>query len=352
MIINEIIDGDTEQIIEENYGLSKLYNKTVLITGASGMIGSYFLYTLMKLNENYNANIKIIPLIRNLNKLHEDITSKNYIFPIVQDVIEKINYEKNVDYLIHAAGPASPKIMKEKPVETNFANTIGTANTLMFANEHDTKGYLFISSREIYGDPINNEKYFTENSFGYVNHLIPRNGYAEGKKAAENMCIGFKEEYGLNTKIVRLAHTYGPGMSINDSRVQADFLKNFLHDEDIELNSDGSSIRTYTYISDAISAMFKILLNGKNNVYNVSDERNEVSIKELAETIVNIYPEKNLKLKFNIKNKEKNQGYASFKQGILSSKKIRNELKWNAKYSVHDGFKRTIEFLKLTTPNK
>ncbi len=347
MIINRIIDEDTQQIIDENNGLTELFNTTVLITGATGMIGSYFVYTLMKLNEDYGANIKIIPLIRNLKKLPEEVISKNYIFPIVQDVTEKINYENDVDYIIHAASPASPKIMKEKPVETNFANTIGTANTLSFAKEHNTKKYLFISSREIYGAPLENQEYFTEKSFGIVDQLIPRNAYAEGKKAAENMCVGFKQEYGLDTKIVRLAHTYGPGMSIYDGRVQADFLKNLFNEENIVLNSDGSSIRTYTYISDAISAMFKIILKSSEQVYNVSDERNEVSIRELAETMIKIIPEKNLKLVFNIEEEDKDAGYAPFKFGLLSSEKIRKELGWNAKYTVFEGFKRTLEFLKI-----
>lgn len=347
MIINRIIDEDAQQIIDENDGLKELYNSTVMITGATGMIGSYFVYTLMKLNEDYGANVKIIPLVRNLNRLNKEVIAKNYVYPIVQDVTEKITYDDNVDYIIHAASPASPKIMKEKPVETNFANTLGTANTLMFAKENAAKKYLFISSREIYGAPLENQEYFSEDSFGIIDQLVPRNAYAEGKKAAENMCVGFKKEYGLDTKIVRLAHTYGPGMSVDDGRVQADFLKNLLNEENIVLNSDGSSIRTYTYISDAVSAMFKIILKSKDMVYNVSDERNEVSIRELAETMVEILPEKNLKLEFNIEDEDKDAGYAPFKFGLLSSEKIRNELKWNAKYSVFEGFKRTLEFLKI-----
>ena len=347
MIINRIIDEDAQQIIDENNKLTELYNSSVMVTGASGMIGSYFVYTLMKLNEDYDANIKIIPLIRNLYKLDEEILSKDYVHPIVQDVTEKINYENDVDYIIHAASPASPKIMKEKPVETNFANTLGTAQTLIFAKNHNTKKYLFISSREIYGAPLENQEHFTEDSIGIMDQLIPRIAYAESKKAAENMCVGFNKEYGLDTKIVRLAHTYGPGMSVDDGRVQADFLKNLLNEEDIVLNSDGSSIRTYTYISDAISAMFKIILKSKDMVYNVSDERNEVSIRELAETMIQILPEKELKLVFNIKEEDNDAGYAPFKFGLLSSEKIRNELNWNAKYSVFEGFKRTLEFLKM-----
>ena len=345
MIINEIIDEDAEQIIMENNGLNELYNKTVMITGASGMIGSYFLYTLLKLNEMFDANIKVVPLVRKLNKLNEVVINDVNVDPVVQDVTKNIQYEGDLDFLIHAASPASPKIMKEKPVETNFANTLGTANTLMLANEKNIEGYLFISSREIYGQPLENQEYFTEESFGFIDQLIPRNAYAEGKKAAENMCIGFNEEYGLNTKITRLAHTYGPGMSIYDGRVQADFLKNLVNGEDIVLNSDGSSIRTYTYVSDAVSAMFKILLKSNDIVYNVSDLNNEVSIKELAEIMANI-PEKKLKLIFDISD-ENDHGYAPFKFGLLSCDKIQNELNWKAKYSVEEGFKRTYDYLKL-----
>lgn len=347
MIINEIIDKDCEQIIEENNGLEELRNKTFLITGASGMVGSYFVYVLMKLNEKYNSNITIIPVVRNINKLNEQVLDDPYVHPIVQDVCDKMEYEGNVDYIVHAASPASPKIMKEHPVETNFANTIGTANTLKFALDKKVDGYLYISSREIYGQPLPGQTLFTEyGPLGQVDPLVPRNGYAEGKKAAENMCSGFKQEYGLNTKIVRLAHTYGPGMSIYDGRVQADFLKNVVNHENIVLKSDGSSIRTYTYISDAISAMFKVLLHGEDIVYNIADERCETSIRKLAETMVEIYPERGLQLIFDIPESNKNQGTAAFTLGILSSEKIRNELGWNAKYSIKDGFKRTLEHIE------
>lgn len=344
-IVNEdakdIIDFCTPELLE-----SKLKNKTVLITGASGMIGSYISYTIIKLNELYNTNTKIIALDRNIDKLDNYIKNNKNVTTVTGDITNHLEIEGTIDYIIHAASPASPKIMKEAPVETNFANTIGTANTLILAKEKKASGYVFISSREIYGEPLEGQELFTEyGPLGLVDPLVPRNGYAEGKKAAENMCSGFKEEYNLNTKIVRLAHTYGPGMSINDGRVQADFLKNVLNNEDIVLKSDGSSIRTYTYIADAIKAILLVLLKSNDIVYNIADEQSVTSIKNLAEILVKINPEKNLKLVFDIP-KEELKGTAAFKTGILSTEKIRKELNWEPKYNLEDGFKRTIKHLE------
>lgn len=348
MVYSKIVDEDVKEIIEyctPELLLNKLKDKTVLITGAYGMIGSYFVYTLLKLNELYNANIKIKALIRSKRKLEEKLNNP-FIEIIIQDVIETIKIDGPVDYIIHAASPASPKIMKEHPVETNFANTIGTANTLKLALEKNAEGFLFISSREIYGEPANGQEKFTEDGpLGQVDPLVPRNGYAEGKKAAENMCSGFKEEYGLNTKIVRLAHTYGPGMSIYDGRVQADFLKNVMNNENIVLKSDGSSVRTYTYIADAIKAMVLVLLKSEDIVYNIADEDSKTSIRELAETLVDIKKKENLKLVFDIP-KEENKGCAAFKMGILSTRKIRKELGWNPKYGIKEGFERTVKHLE------
>ena len=344
--MNEILKEDIYQIIDENKGLEELKNKSFLITGASGMIGSYFANTLYILNKEYNYNIKINLLVRDKNKLPDYLKEDPNVNIIIGDVTNPISIEDNIDYIIHAASPASPLIMKEHPVETNFANTIGTANTLVLAKNKKASGYLFISSREIYGEPRENQEYFYEiGPYGDVDPLVPRNGYAEGKKAAENMCMGFKAEYGLNTKIARLAHTYGPGMSIYDGRVQADFLKNIINEEDIVLKSEGKPIRTYTYISDAISAMFMILLKSIDTVYNISSMNSVTSIRELAEKLVKL-SDKDLKLVFDIPKENTNTGSSSFMKGILSSEKLTNELGWNPKYDIESGFKRTIKYLK------
>ena len=339
--MNKIIYEDSLQIIHDN-DMEKLRNKSFLITGASGMIGSYIAYVLKTLNDTLNMNIHIILNVRNKNKLNNIFLCDKNVEIIIQDVTEKFNISGNIDYIVHAASPASPKIMKDYPFETNAANTIGTYNTLMLAKEKKAN-YLFISSREIYGEPnANIDIFYEDGPLGQVNPLVPRNGYAEGKKTAENMCASMHEEYGINTKIVRLAHTYGPGMSITDGRVQADFLNNVLHNEDIIMKSEGAAVRTYTYISDAVNGIFKVLLSSNDMVYNISDDK-EITIKELALVLVSL--SENSKLVMNI-DKSLEKGSASFKRGILSNKKIKEELNWYPKYNVYDGFKRTLEYLK------
>ena len=343
--MNCILKEDLPRIVKQNINWNALKNKSVMVTGASGMVGSYFVRTLLELNESMNMGIKVIGVVRNVKKVAEDIKDNAYVELLSHDVTKPFNYDGNVDYIIHAASPASPSIMKDDPVGTVAANTLGAFYTLQLAHEKKSEGYMFISSREIYGQPYPGQEFFDENSYGFVNPLDPRSCYPEGKKAAETMCSSFKSQYGLNTKIARLAHTYGPGMSIYDGRVQADFLKNVLFNENIVLKSEGTSVRTYTYIADAIAGMFYVLLNSDDMVYNIGDENGKVSIKELAELLVKITPEKKLKLIFDIP-KEKNNGCAPFTGGILSSAKLR-KLGWNPNNTLEEGFLRTIHYLEI-----
>lgn len=343
--MNRVLEDDLKTIIAEDLSWEKLKNKTVMITGASGMVGSYMLYVLLMLNDEKHYGIKVDAVMRNVNKLPEEIRNREDVNVVVADVTKDIPDVGDIDYIIHAASPASPLIMQNQPVETIAANTIGTFKTLELAKEKNAEGYLFISSREIYGQPDEGQEFFYENTYGFVDQLNPRSCYSEGKKAAETMCVCFHEEYGLNTKIARLAHTYGPGMSIYDGRVQADFLKNVYYNEDIVLKSEGTAVRTYTYIADAIAGMYRILLDSEDIVYNIGNEAGKVSIRDLAEILVSIYPERGLKLVFDIP-EGGTKGTAPYTLGILSSEKLR-KLGWNPKYSVKDGFKRTLEYLEL-----
>ena len=157
------------------------------------------------------------------------------------------------------------------------------------------------------------------------------------------MCISFKEQYGLNVKIARPAHTYGPGMSIYDGRVQADFLKNVVNNENIIMKSTGEAIRTYTYIRDVISAIFLVLLDSDEVVYNIADEETKITIKGLAELLINLYPERNLKLIMEVDEEQK--GCAPFKLGVIDSSKLK-KLGWKPTLSIEEGFRRTVEYIE------
>lgn len=343
--MNEVLREDLEMITGEEIAWSRLKGKHVLITGAGGMIGTYMLQALTLLNDRYGYGITVLAMLRNPDKLPEEVRSRKDVKILVHDVTEKIHMEEAADYVIHAASPASPLIMRNQPVETVAANTLGTFHTLMLAKEKKAEGYLYISSREIYGQPEEGQEFFTESTYGFVDPLNVRSCYPEGKKAAETMCVCFHEEYGLNVKIARLAHTYGPGMSIYDGRVQADFLNNVYHGQDIVLKSEGTAVRTYTYIADAVTGLFRVLLDAPDIVYNIGNEDGKVSIRQLAEIMVGIYPERNLKLVFDIP-EGGTKGTAPFTLGILSSEKLRSA-GWNPRYSVKEGFARTLRYLEL-----
>lgn len=344
-MMNRILDEDMLDIIKQPVNWDKLENKTVMITGASGMVGSYFVRTLLKLNEVRNMNVRVICVARNIKKIGEDILENGAVEVLSHDVTKPFEYADDIDYIIHAASPASPLIMKDSPVDTIAANVLGTYYTLELAREKNVDGYMFISSREIYGQPDENQEFFTEDTYGFVDPLDPRSCYPEGKKAAETMCASYRAQYGLNVKAARLAHTYGPGMSIYDGRVQADFLKNVLFNEDIVMKSEGLAVRTYTYIADAAAGMFLILLNGTDIAYNIGDEKAKISIRGLAELLVKITPERGLSVRLDIP-QEGTKGCAPFTLGILDSSKLR-ALGWEPENTIEQGFKRTIEYLEI-----
>ncbi len=343
--MNKILEEDLQMIINSGDYFEKLNNKTVLVTGFKGMIGSYLTKTCLYLNDTKGYNIQVIGLERNDERIDPYVANHPNMKIVIQDVAQPFEIKNHVDWIVHAASPASPLIMKNDPVGTVAANALGTWNALDFAHKNNSEGFLFISSREIYGQPYDNQEQFYENTYGLVDPLTPRSCYPEGKKCAETMCVCYKEQYGLNTKIARLAHTYGPGMSIYDGRVQADFLKNVLNKEDVVMKSTGEAIRTYSYIADSVSALFRILLDSDDIVYNIGDSQNKVSIKELAEILVQVNPEDHLKVVMDLP-KDALKGVSPFTLGILNNDKIL-ALGWKPQFSVLDGFTRTVRYLEI-----
>lgn len=350
--MNTIIQQDLELITESKLIDWECFkNKIVLISGANGMLPSYMVETLLFLNEKRNYNVKVIALVRNIEKakkVFSDFEGSKMLEFLVQDVTSPIHYEGDIHYIIHAASQAAPSYYGVDPVGTFTANTIGTINMLELAKEKEVQGFLYFSTGSIYGN-IEGEKVLLDESMaGNVNVSEVRNCYAESKRAGENACVCYNYQYKVPAKIVRIFHTFGPKVNLNDGRVFSDFCKNIVNDENIVLKSDGTAKRSFLYVADAVIAYFKILLDGEDaKAYNVGgDVEHEISIRDLSELLVGLYPEKNLRVIYDVD--ENDLTYAKMrtpqKQVLPKLDKIKS-LGWNPTTSVKECFRRTIDAL-------
>jgi len=291
------------------------------------------------------AGIRVIALVRNEIKgksRFEAYLHRSDFHLMVQDVNSPITIEEDVHFIIHAASQASPKFYGTDPVGTLSANIIGTLNLLKLASEKKTERYLYFSSSEVYGTLESDKIPTKEDDFGYVNPTEVRSCYAESKRMGENICVSWMHQYGIPALIVRPFHTYGPGMDLTDGRVYADFISNMVEEKDIVMKSDGSAIRAFCYIRDATEGFLTVLLSGKPGLaYNVGNEEGEASILELAEKLISIYPEKNLKIhRFE---KEGNYYLKSTVSRIVPQTSRMKELGWIPQTTIEDGFSRTIQ---------
>ena len=300
--MNHIIQQDLEFIISfKAVDWERFKGKTILISGANGMLPSYMVETLLFLNQKYDYHVKVLALVRNKEKAFKcfsDHIHNPALEFIVQDVVKPIRYEGDIHYIIHAASQAAPSYYGVDPVGTFKANTLGTVNLLELAKEKQVKGFLFFSTGAVYGDVSGKKVLLHEDKQGVVNTLDIRNCYGESKRAGENACVCYHYQYGIPTKIVRIFHTFGPKVNLNDGRVFSDFCKNIINNENIVLKSDGSAKRCFCYVADAVQAYFLVLLNGEPaTAYNVGgDEAHEISMRNLSELLVSIFPEKELRI--------------------------------------------------------
>ncbi len=342
MYKNQIIQNDLKNILEQNIKFERLYNKTILITGANGMIASYYMYTFMYLNDTKNANIKIYALVRSLDKLENntEFSKRKDIIPIVQDVCEPINIPEKIDYIIHMASSANPKTITQDPVGIIKANVCGTLNILELARKNNSE-ILFTSTREIYGDVDKKVEKIKETDMGTLECTEVRSCYPESKRLAENLIVSYAYQYNVKYKIVRIAHTYGPGMIIkNDGRIMSDLISNIVNKEDIVLKSTGEAKRAFCYITDTISALLMIMTDEKaEDIYNISNETEELSIKELAFMMKEMY--ENIDVVFKIE--ENKNSYLKFSRIPLDTTKL-EKLGWKPKVPLREGIERTVEY--------
>lgn len=336
---NLIIQEDVENIIGQ-LDIENCRNKTFLISGATGAIARYFVYTLLELNRKYpNVGCKVLALCRNqekAEKLFGEYKDTNLII-LIQNVEQKVLYDGKIDYIIHAASNSATKLFYSNPVETSCANIIGTVNLLDLAREKKVEGFLFLSSGSIYGDDSQAIADVQEDEYYPIDPLEIGNSYALSKKMAENLCVSYCSEYGVPAKIVRIAHTYGPGIDLEDGHIYSDFVKAILNNENIIIRGSGMQKRAFCYITDAMKAFFLILFSGQSGeAYNMANNSQFISIKDLAEQLFRgMNVEKDILVRGSSEEDCSNQV-------SMSSEKL-EKLGWKPCVDVVEGFNRTVK---------
>lgn len=318
-------------------------NATIMVTGATGRLGRFILETFVDADLKYNLNLRVLGLARNHEKAVE-VFGELLEFPNVtflyQDVNTTIEYDGNVDYIFHTAGPAAPLDFKTSAVNTLWAHVNGTHNVLEFGVCHHTKKVFYVSTVEVYGT-WENEAQIKEEDMGPLHHLNARSCYPEAKRLCETMLASYKACYGIDFCGVRLCHTLAAGILLNDGRAFAEFIDCALKGDDIVLHSDGSAMRTYTYTPDAVNAIFMIMERGVSGmVYNVAATENLISIRDLANMIASMSPSKKTKVVFS--DEASKMPYLPFKLAIMDTSKIR-DLGWQPQTDIESTFRWTVE---------
>ena len=315
---------------------NELSNKTILITGATGLIG----YTLTYLNEVMKLNIQIYLLVRNIKKAKMKISDNSVRF--IEGTVENIPVmEADIDYVVHGASPTASSYFINYPVETIKTAVLGTINMLELAKKKKVRSFIFLSSMEIYGAP-KTERKLKEEDVDYMDPLILRNCYPEGKRQCEALCKAYYEEYNVPAKCVRLAQTFGPGVDKEDCRVFAEFARCAMSAKDIVLLTKGESKRCYLYTMDAVSAILFTLLYGENGVsYNAANEKTYCSVLEMAQLV----KEEIAKNKINViisENSEDQKKYPPAHFYNLDTKRLKN-LGWSTTKDLKEMYIRMID---------
>ena len=345
--LDEIVQNDMNRIDCKDLYSSISFDSKIMITGCNGMIATYLIYYFLYLNDTYHYNLTIYAITRNREKTEykfQDIWKRNDIIFIEHDVNNPFQFEFSIDYLFHLASSADPKNILENPVDIIKANTIGLMNALEYARKKAIKRIIFSSTREVYGKMDNNCEEVNEESLGILDQMGVRACYPESKKMSECIIHSYYLQYNIPYTILRIAHSYGPGMPIkDDGRIMSDFINNVVNSEDIMLKSDGSAIRGFIYLSDMISGMlYATFVGEQNQIYNLANENENISILDLAKLLLSLFPEKNLSLKYKkLSNKEK-EAYCKFKRVKMNTDKLQ-KLGWKPYVSLKDGLYQTVK---------
>lgn len=342
---DRILQDDLDYISGSNIPFEKLKNTTILITGATGLVGVSLTRALLCINRTNRLNMRILALVRSPEKarrIYKRLLDREDLNLIVGDVNEEVKVKSEIDYIIHCASVTTSKLMISNPVETILTSVEGTRNILNLAKVKKSKSVVYVSSMEMYGSFAKENDNVTETELGYVDPLAVRSNYPESKRLCENMCIAYFSEYDVPVKIARLAQTFGAGILEGENRIFAQFARSAMEGKNIVLHTKGQSEGNYCYTRDTVMGLFLILLVGENaEAYNVANPEAHTTIADMADMVCKKISGGRSQVIFDIP--ESNIfGYAADTKMKLNSDKLQ-KLGWKPEVGLEEAYERMIQ---------
>ena len=326
----------------------KLRGGNILLSGATGLIGSFLIDVIMEKNVREDMNCTIYAMGRDKEKArirfgkfendpHLVFLPCDVKLPLVYNDIGK------VDYVVHLASNTHPMQYATDPIGTITTNVIGTQNMLDFAVGHQTTRFVFASSNEIYGENRGDVELFKEDYCGYIDSNTLRAGYPESKRCGEALCQAYKSQKQLDVVIPRLTRSYGPTMLMSDTKAISQFIKKGIRKEDIVLKSAGTQYYSFTYVADAASGILYTMLVGESGkAYNIADEGSDIRLRDLAELIARCAE---TKVVYEMPDEAEALGYSKATKARLDGSELKG-LGWTARYRIEEGIERTLQILE------
>ncbi len=345
---SEYLD-DLQSVISQEIDWERFQGKSVMISGSTGMIGTFLIDVLMQLNARQSLNCSVYALGRSAVKAQKRFARywEDPLFHFCECDIarEVLCPAEKIDFVLHFASNTHPRAYVTDPIGTVTANIMGTYQLLEFASAHHAERFLFASSVEIYGENRGDVTFFTEDYCGYINSNTLRAGYPESKRAGEALCQAYIKQKGLDVVIPRLSRTYGPTLLRSDTKALSQFLRKGVAGEDIVLKSEGKQFFSYNYVADTVSGILWCLLYGDcGEAYNVSDPASNITLRDLAQLIAEI---SGTNVVFELPDEVERQGYSTATVAVMDSGKLQAK-GWAAKYDIRSGVARTLRLLRET----
>lgn len=330
--------------VASSVDFSKLTGKTVVLSGATGMIGSFLADVLL----SCDAGVKVVALGRSREKAEKRFkeTFNHPLFTFAEcNVSDNLaGLDVKADYIIHCASTTHPVAYSSDPIGTVTSNVLGAKNLLEYGVSHGLERFVFLSSVEIYGENRGDVDKFTEDYCGYIDCNTLRAGYPESKRLCEALCQAYRKQYGCEIVIARLARSFGPTMQMTDSKAIAQFIKKALSGSDIILKSQGNQLYSYSYVPDAVLGILLCLVRGEDGeAYNFACDDYDLTLRQLAGCLAELA---DTQVKYEIPDEVEAAGYSKATKALMDGGKACERLGWRSLHDLHDALERTITVLR------